>query len=134
MNETVAKEWLKAAYDDILVMEKIHNESNLTHMTAFHAQQCIEKSLKSILEFNEKKVPRKHDLLTLKDHVQPYIYIENEDLLDDLNDLYIESRYPGSFGLLPSGKPTIKEAEYFYVFAKNIFNDVCKLLKIEILS
>ena len=38
----VTEEWLKAAKDDLLVIERIGIEPLLTHMVAFHAQQCIE--------------------------------------------------------------------------------------------
>jgi len=39
-------EWLKAAKDDLDLINKIINESNLTNLAAFHAQQAVEKSLK----------------------------------------------------------------------------------------
>ena len=123
-------EWLKAAYSDIAVMDSIVDNEFLTHMTAFHAQQCIEKSLKAILEHHGMNVPKKHDILTLKDIVQSYIFIDDDEILDDINDLYIESRYPGDFGLLPNGKPTLKDAQEFYEFAQDIFNQVCTLLNI----
>jgi len=43
-------EWIKAASDDLLVIEKIIDNEELTHIVAFHSQQAIEKSLKSLLE------------------------------------------------------------------------------------
>ncbi len=127
----IAIEWIKAAYSDIAVMKDIVNNDIVTHMTAFHAQQCIEKSLKSILEYHNQTVPKKHDILMLKDLVQSYISIENEDILDDINDLYIDSRYPSSFGLLPNGKPTLEDAKEFYKFALEIFSEVCTILEID---
>ena len=45
-----------------------------------------------------------------------------------MDDLYIESRYPGDLGLLPNGKPTIADAEEFYNFAKEIFEKVKNIL------
>ena len=45
----------------------------------------------------------------------------DEDLLSTINDIYLESRYPGEIGLLDDGSmPTIKQAEQFYIFAKEI--------------
>jgi len=45
----------------------------------------------------------------------------DEDLLSRINDIYLESRYPGEIGLLDDGSmPTIKQAEQFYTFAKEI--------------
>ncbi|MEA1981992.1 MAG: HEPN domain-containing protein [Campylobacterota bacterium] len=132
MNRKLALEWLKAAYSDILVLEKIISDDFITHMTSFHSQQSVEKSLKALLEYHSQPVPKKHDVLMLKDKVEKYIQISNEDLLEDLNTLYIESRYPGDMGLLPSGKPTHEEAKEFYDFAKQIFSEVCQLVNVTI--
>ncbi len=132
MNQKIAVEWLKASYSDIVVLDKIFLDDFITHITAFHSQQSVEKSFKAILEYHERKVPKKHDLLMLKDLVQSYISVDSEEILDDLNDLYIESRYPGSFGLLPCGKPTLEDAKKFYDFANEFFSRVCKLLEINL--
>jgi HEPN domain-containing protein len=58
--------------------------------------------------------------------------IDDEEILEDLNDLYIDSRYPGDMGLLPYGKPTLKDAKEFYTFANDIFQRTCALLNISI--
>jgi len=131
MKQNLATEWIKAAYADIVVLEQIVDNDFITHMTAFHSQQCVEKVLKSILEYHSHPVPKRHDVLMLKDMVKSYIQIDNEDILEDLNDLYIDSRYPASFGLLPHGKPTIEDAKEFYEFAIDIFDQVCTILKID---
>ncbi|RKY06467.1 MAG: hypothetical protein DRP56_07380 [Planctomycetota bacterium] len=121
MNKLIAKEWLRAAHDDLLLISEIIDNESLTHLVAFHCQQAIEKSFKSILEYNNNNVPKRHDLLVLKDLVFNQIEIGNEDMLEALNSLYTESRYPGDLGLLPEGKPTTKDAEGFYSFARNIY-------------
>ena len=48
-------------------------------------------------------------------------YIINEEILSAFDDLYIDSRYPGNFGLLPYGKPTIEDAKEFYELAEDIY-------------
>lgn len=128
MNKSIAKEWLKAANDDLVLISNIIDNESLTHLIAFHCQQAIEKSFKSILEYNNNNVPKRHDLLMLKDLVFDQIEIENEDMLEALNSLYTESRYPGDLGLLPEGKPTTQDAEEFYSFAKNIYAQANELL------
>jgi len=40
--------------------------------------------------------------------------------------VYIDARYPGDMGLLPSGKPTIAEAERFILFSEQLFNRIKK--------
>lgn len=120
---TLSAEWLKAAHDDLAVIENIINEESLTHMVAFHAQQCIEKSLKAMGEEKQLEIPKIHKLKTLSVRVGINLSLfENaEDYLHLLDELYIESRYPGDFGLLPSGKPTQQDAQEFYDFAKSIY-------------
>ena len=127
-NKKMALQWLESAFYDILVIEEILYNEQLTHIAAFHAQQAVEKSCKAILEYNGKPVPKKHDLLQLK-HFIPELVINDEDILDSLNRLYIEGRYPGDFGLLPDGKPTLSDAKEFYSFAKNIYGKVKALLE-----
>jgi HEPN domain-containing protein len=129
MNKKMANEWLKSASDDLVLIEEIIDNVNLTHMTAFHAQQAVEKSLKAILEYNSCKVPKKHDLIQLKVLVSEYVIIENDDILDSLNRLYIESRYPGDLGLLPYGKPDVVDAKMFYEYAKNIYQRITLLIE-----
>ncbi len=103
---TIAKEWLKAACDDLMVITEIQTNPHLTHMVAFHAQQAIEKSFKALLEFHRQHIPKKHDLISLYFEIESY---------------YIDSRYPGSFGLLPNGKPSQKEAFEFFFCCKRDF-------------
>ena len=45
----------------------------------------------------------------------------DEDLLSIVNDIYLESRYPGEIGLLDNGSiPTIEQADQFFNFTKEI--------------
>jgi HEPN domain-containing protein len=124
-----AKEWLKAAYSDLRSIEHIIDDLFLTHVVAFHSQQAIEKSFKAIMENASISVPRVHKL----ENIVSKINIEldfNIEILETLDLLYIESRYPGDMGLLPDGKPTLKDVEEFYDVAKDIFNQACALLNI----
>jgi HEPN domain-containing protein len=43
------------------------------------------------------------------------------DLLIILDQLYIDSRYPGELGLLPNGKPSVSEGGIFFNLAKEIY-------------
>lgn len=131
MANTQAKEWLKSGYYDLKIIEYIINDDMLTHIVAFHSQQAIEKTLKSILENEVKKIPKIHKLQHLITKID--INIEwDESIIEILDELYIDSRYPGDLGLLPHGKPTLNDAKKFYNFAQNIFDKVCKILNVEI--
>jgi HEPN domain-containing protein len=120
-----AKDWLEAANDDLKVIEKIINDSSLTNMIAYHSQQAVEKSLKSVLEEYESKVPRIHNIIKLIELTEKYIKIEiNKKILEQVNDVYSDSRYPSDIGLVPSGKPSLDLAKNFYNFAVFIKNEI----------
>ena len=125
-----SKEWLKASMDDLMTIEHIINTENLTHIIAFHSQQSIEKSLKALIEDNEIDIPKIHKLVKLQKILEDKINLENDEILEQLDELYIESRYPGDMGLLPYGKPSLEDAKEFYTFSKDVFDNVCKILKI----
>jgi HEPN domain-containing protein len=48
----------------------------------------------------------------------------DDEIIIALDSLYIESRYPGEFGLLPNGKPNKDQAKTFYEFAESILEIV----------
>jgi len=125
------KEWLKAALDDLITIEEIIENLFLTNIVAFHAQQCVEKSMKAIIEEEQINIPKIHKLLKLYEKVSFKLDNVDENILLTLDGLYIESRYPSAFGLLPYGKPTIEDAREFYEFANDIFDKVCNILDVD---
>ena len=86
-------EWLKAAHDDIVLLGDIQNNSQITNLIAFHSQQAIEKTLKAFLEYHKLKIPKIHKIQSLVDMVDVDLQI-NDDLIQLLDSLYIDSRYP----------------------------------------
>ena len=65
-----------------------------------------------------------HSLETLYKLVEPVFSIKIDlDLLILLDQLYIDSRYPGEMGLLPDGKPTIDESTKFFNLAQRIYKE-----------
>lgn len=126
--KSITSAWL-AAHDDLtLIREIIHNET-LSHLVAFHSQQAIEKTFKAVLEEFDGIVPKMHTLETLIARVTRHVVLNIElELLEDLDKLYIDARYPGDFGLLPNGKPTVSDAEKFNELAMLINSIVIKSL------
>jgi len=132
MNRSMAIEWLKSAKIDLDTIAYIISDEHLTPSVAFHSQQACEKSLKSILEYYKLEVPKIHSLNKLSKLIEKYITIDNTEIIDILDTLYIETRYPGLLGLLPDGKPTVDDAKEFYAFARYIFETTCNYLNISI--
>ncbi len=97
-------DWLNSARNDLDTIDAIRDRPQLTPVIAFHAQQCVEKCLKALLEEYNIEIRRTHNLLTLKKAVEATHLVDlDEDMLSLLNKLYLDSRYPGEFGLLPTG-------------------------------
>lgn len=126
------EEWCKAAKDDLDVIERIVNDDHLSHIVAFHAQQCIEKIFKASLEEFDIEVPKVHSLVSLFGKIENLIEMEVDiQMLQTLDSLYIDARYPGELGLLPNGKPTRVEALQFQQVAKDVFTAQLRRLKTE---
>ncbi|MCH7613731.1 MAG: HEPN domain-containing protein [Candidatus Marinimicrobia bacterium] len=129
MNSKIEWEWLESALGDIKNIEHIIDDEYLTHIVAFHSQQCIEKCFKAILESQSMKVPKEHSTIKLYGLVKDTLKTDIDyDLLTDMDDLYINSRYPSDFGLMPQGKPTLENAKEFYEFALKVYEEVGEIL------
>jgi HEPN domain-containing protein len=117
------KDWLLSAESDLLLIQEIISIESLTHLSAFHAQQAIEKSFKAIIEEFELGLIKSHSLEMLHNKVKEKLSCEiSLDLLVLLDQLYIDARYPGELGLLPDGKPSISESIGFYNLGKLLFD------------
>ena len=130
-NAILSKEWVKSAYYDLENIRYIINADHLTHIVAFHSQQAIEKLFKALIVKNSNNLPKTHDLLKLTQKVKDKIEITDRKTLEELNELYIDSRYPNSFALMPHGKPTLEDAKRYYNFASEIFENVANYLGIK---
>jgi HEPN domain-containing protein len=125
--KTVTREWLNRAGDDLTAAQLLLIQSELTNMVAFHAQQAAEKALKAVLEESDIAAVKTHSLTRLYKLIESQTSILadiDQDMLDRLEAVYIESRYPGEMGLLPYGKPTQAEASDFYNFAHQLYERV----------
>lgn len=115
-------EWFLSAESDLLLIQEINSIENLTHISAFHAQQSIEKSFKAVIEEFDLGLSKTHSLETLYNSVRDRITVKfDTDILIILDQLYIDSRYPGEMGLLPNGKPTLTKGKEFFRVAQKIF-------------
>ena len=120
-----AEHWLDKAEEDLILVEEIIDNEYLTNMVAFHSQQAIEKSIKAVLEEKENHVPRIHNIITLKGKIENYIELAvDQEIFDQINELYIDSRYPADLGLLPDGKPSKEIAKKFFSMATEIHKNI----------
>lgn len=121
----ITREWLERAHDDLKAADALLRQGGLTHLAAFHAQQAVEKSLKAVIEEHDLGALRTHSLTRLVEVVNPHIRLEtDQNMLDRLEAIYIEARYPSELGLLPYGKPTTEEAGEFCAYAHSIHHQI----------
>lgn len=124
------EKWLISARDDLETIAEIVDNPQLTHIVAFHAQQCLEKAFKALLEEREEEIPHLHNLITLNERAgNPMAGEKALDVLDRLNQLYIEARYPGERGLLPGGKPSREEVQTFQRAARRAYVQIRERLE-----
>lgn len=130
MNQVI-EGWLASASDDLFLISRILEDERLSHLAAFHAQQAIEKCLKAIMEYRGQPVPKVHSLTRLFELCCIQLEESESDLVNGLEGLYLDARYPGPYGLLPEGKPTISEVAVFHRFALSLFQRSKAILKQE---
>lgn len=129
--KAVTREWLECAAADLATVAHILEDAALTGIVAFHAQQAIEKCCKALLEEAGQTIPRTHDLVRLTQLMTVDLTAVLDDaLIVELSTLYIDVRYPGGFGLLPTGKPSVDDARRYADAATNFYALVCQRLSV----
>jgi HEPN domain-containing protein len=123
--------WLNYAFADLENIRFIILAEHLTNIVAFHSQQAIEKSFKSVLEEFDKDIPKVHNINKLYRLILELRFEIDIDLskLEKINEVYSTCRYPSELGLLPDGKPSLEEAKEFYDFAQKIYEQVKSILE-----
>jgi len=125
------EDWALLADKDLQAAEIIINdEYPLTNIVAFHCQQAIEKYLKAIIIEKDGPLIRTHDLIKLNGILNEIkdLGIDEKKLII-LNEVYMDSRYPGDLGLMPDGMPTNEQAKEFIEYANEIKNIINNELK-----
>lgn len=86
----ITRDWLLSAEMDLRSIGRMLDDEFLAPVACFHAQQCVEKSLKAILEERGVYYPKTHDILRLYGLVSGAEDLELDlRMLQVLNDLYI---------------------------------------------
>ena len=114
--------WVFFAERDVITANFLIDNDLLTGEVAFHCQQAIEKYFKAYLTEHDRQVRKIHDLIKLYSEVKGIKdWNINEDLLEDINKIYTESRYPDDIGIKPDGLlPTVEEAKSYLAFTLQI--------------
>lgn len=96
----LVRQWLMLAKADLgNAMNTFRTEADPTYVTiCFHAQQSIEKFIKSVLVFHEVEFPKTHDLGELMKLLRPHMELNRTILNPELISQYaVVVRYPGAW-------------------------------------
>jgi len=95
----IMREWIDKAEEDAAVAER---EGRVRKQPApgavcYHAQQCIEKYLKAVLQKQTKPIPKSHDLPVLFDQCtfEHFAALIDREGLVSLSRYATRFRYPG---------------------------------------
>jgi HEPN domain-containing protein len=129
-NKTYAKEWLTFSLKNLNTAKLLFDVNHYEDIIGIELQQSLEKLLKSIMANENIKIPKDHDLIKLYFTIESFIDILEDELvkLRIATNYYKEDRYPNPYYCLPS-REEIKEV---LNFTENLFDNVCKILDINI--
>ncbi len=127
MNEQSAKEWLMKSWHNLSTAQLLFGVNHYTDIIAVDLHYSCEKSLKSILAYQNKKIPKSHDLVEIYKNIIDFITIEEIELLKQISEYHIEESYPAFNRPLPP-REEIKEA---LDFTEKLFDKVCDILSVD---
>jgi HEPN domain-containing protein len=121
------RNWLLLANEDISVIDSLFREDPdfYARTICYHAQQAIEKFLKSFLVFNNKDFPRTHDLEFLLLECKKIEKSGFDFDFGSLTDFGVSVRYPDDF-IIPDKEETILYRD----LAKGVKKEVESKIKI----
>lgn len=100
MNSDYLKNWIAKADNDLMIIkhELFLPESEwVTDMICYHCQQAAEKYLKALLIYQDREIPKTHNiefLLTLLKELNPEISSLD---VKDISQFGVDIRYPDDF-------------------------------------
>ncbi len=128
-NRPLAREWLQIAWHDLRSAQILYEADHYTDSIACDLQQALEKTIKAVIAFENRRVPRTHDLLTCYLEVEKIFPLNDEelDILTRASGYFSEERYPNPNYTLPSRA----EIETVLSFSLDFFDRVLQTLAIE---
>ena len=94
----LTKEWIDKGEDDFIVVNREYKAKiPIYDAICFHAQQCIEKYMKALLQENNIEFEKVHDLDILLEKCKGFIpsLAKDKKKLIELSSFAVEIRYPG---------------------------------------
>jgi HEPN domain-containing protein len=115
--------WLEHAMSDLVLAKTVKRDAILLNQLCFHAQQCVEKSIKAVLLFSGVRFPRSHNIKVLYELIPQNMTPQSlPGRISILTDYAVESRYPGDFEEITEEEyhEAVLLAEKTFTWAKNL--------------
>ena len=132
-NKPYAMEWMRFAYRSLRTAQKLFEVEHYMDIIGAEIQQSVEKSLKALLAFHNRMIPRTHELVLLLAYIDklPDVDLnfreEELDLLDRISLYYKFERYPNPNYFVPDAQ----EVKNSLLFAEALFDDIVGILQID---
>ena len=117
----IVKKWLDRAQSNLTLAKPviIHDDVFYEDL-CFNAQQCVEKSLKALLIYNNLEYPKSHSISKLLGNLEEAgikfpLFIRNSASITDYS---VEKRYPGDYDEVYQKVVKIAERVFFWVNKK----------------
>jgi len=119
--ETVQR-WLMLAEEDVQLAKSAIRTKRFTRPVCFHAEQCVEKSLKGFLAAKGKEPERTHDLVRLL-HIcahEDLRFLKYLPIVETLTIYSVSPRYPDDWREIPlqEAREAINAAKKLFKFIK----------------
>ena len=130
MNEKSAKEWLNKAWHHLSSAKILFGVNHYTDTIAVDLHYAVEVTLKAFLAYENKKIPKTHDLIELHAYFSDKIDFNEDELalLDKITNYHIKGSYPPHDKFLPQRE----EIQEVLIFSEHLFSNVCKILSIKL--
>jgi len=103
--------WLAFAHEYLRMAEYAITDE-IFNQVCFHAQQAVEKTLKSFLQYRDGSTPRTHSIADLRRLLSVAWLSEIAAGLNKMDSYYTPTRYPDALpGSLPEGMPDRSDAQ-----------------------
>ena len=109
-NKKYSLEWIEKSYHDLKGSRILFEASHYSDTIAYLLHQSLEKMLKALYAYENKKIKKSHNLLELYELSPVKIELTEDEvyLLSIATTYYINQRYPVSHTLFPD-KDEIKD-------------------------
>ena len=127
-NIKASKEWLIKSWHNLSTAQLLYDANHYTDIIAVELHYSCEKTLKSLLAVQNKKIPKTHDLIEIYNMVS--IFIDKKislEMLDQITAYHIEESYPTYDRPLPPKD----EIQNVLIFTHELFKDIYTILNLK---